>query len=252
MWLIENKHSRNRLNVDFDTQEGAQGHLTEMGAVFSREYRLVHDSGNDFIDRILTEGLEQGDMFRILLPRISVDEYVPADPETENIVVAFYIKGVPEAVVPFKNFCDKCNGVLEVDYGDSDTVLNTSVVYVEFDRENLDMEDIDELLGQVSMIAALDKEDFTMTFPHTNKKFPYNLRLLGRYFQSRNRRKNLLAQKKAEKRAQAELDRQLRRGNQSMRQADAEEQEDDQEAQQTQAQAQEATVNALVNKFLVG
>ena len=210
MWLIENRRSGNRLNLEFSSQEEAETHREGMGSVLSQEYRSIHESGNAFVDRILTEGLEQGDLYRILLPRMSVDEYVPADAQTDNIVVGFYLKGVPEAVIPFKNFAEKCNGVLDVDYGDSDTIKNTSVVYVEFDRENLDMQDIDDLLTQISMIAAMEKDDFTMTFPHTNNKFPYDPKLLAKYFHSRNRRKNMLAQKKAEKKAQDEIDRQLR------------------------------------------
>ncbi len=241
MWLIENKRSGNRLDLEFSSREIAKGHLDDMGSVFSEQYRLVHESGNVFVDKILTEGLEKGDMYRILLPRISIDEYVPADAQTDNVVIAFYIKGVPEAVIPFKNFCEKCNGVMDADYGDSDTIKNTSVVYVEMDRETLDMKDIDDILVQVSMIAAMKKEDFTMTFPHTNNKFPYNPRLLQRYFRSRNRRKNQIAQRKAEKKAQVELDKEMRQGNQSIRQ------------QQTGTEEpMESMVDALVGKFLEG
>lgn len=237
MWYIENKHSGNKLNVEFSLRESAQERLDIMGSAFSEEYKLVHKSGDAFIDRILTEGFEPGDLHRILLPRISVDEYVPANPQTDNIVIAFFIKGVPDAVVPFKNFCEQSNGVLDVDYGDSDTIMNTSVVYVEMDRENLNIKDLDELLEQVCIIGDLEKDDFTMTFPHTNKKFPYNINLLNRYFRSRNRRKNMLSQKKAEKRAQAEMDKHLRAGNDTM-------------LQQQSEQPMEAAVDNLVKIFL--
>ena len=240
MWYIENKRSKNRLDLEFSLREDAEERLQGMGRVLSEEYKLVHESGNEFVDKILTEGLEKGDLEGILLPRLSVDEYVPANAQTDNVVIAFFIKGVPEAVVPFKNFCEHSNGVLDVDYGDSDTIMNTSVVYVEMDRENLDIQDIYELLVQISMIASMEVEDFTMTFPHTNKKFPFNPKLLQRYFTSRNRRKNMLAQKKAEMKAQRDLDQQLRSNEQSIRQ----EQEDDE-------QPMESQVDDLVNKFLV-
>ena len=213
MWYIENKHSGKRLDLEFSLRENAQERLENMGGIFLEEYRLVHESGDTFVDRILTEGLEKGDLHRILLPRLSIDEYVPANTHTDNVVIAFFIKGEPNAVVPFKNFCEHSNGVLDVDYGDSDTIMNTSVVYVEMDRENLDIKDIHELLTQTAMIGAIEVADFTMTFPHTNAKFPYNPKLLKRYFDSRNRRKNMLAQRKAEKKAQANLDRQLRQGD---------------------------------------
>lgn len=223
MWFIESRRTGNRLTKEFSSRGLAEQHIKGMGSVFVEEYKTVHSSGNTWLDHVLNEGLEKGDLNRILLPRLSIDEYVPSDPQTDNIVVAFFVKGVPEAVIPFKNFCEKSNGVLDVDYGDSDTIINTSVVYVEFDRENIEIQDLDELVEQVAMIAALEKDDFTMTFPHTNTKFPYNPKLLQKYFVSRSRRKNQLAQRKAEKRAQADAQKNLQQ-YQSLRQRSDDEQ----------------------------
>ena len=194
MWFLEHNNKRIR---EFGTREEAETVLEKMGSVIAAHYKLVVETGNPKTDRMLMEGMVANDLNNILLPRISVDEYVPADPETDNVVVAFFIKGVPEAVLPFKNFAEKSNGVRFSDYGDSDTVVNTSIVYVEFDRENLEIEDIHNLMVQASMLAGIEVDDFTMTFPHTNKKFPYDSELMLHYFRSRNERKNRIAQQKA-------------------------------------------------------
>lgn len=212
MWLLKhNAGTHNQNPCAFKTREMAQARLDTMGESIAKYYRVVYDSGDAYTDKFLTEGLVKGDLEGIVLPRVSVDEYVPADPETDNIVIAFFIKGEPKATLPVKNFAEHSKGVLSTDYGDSETVVNTQIVYVEFDRENLDPEDIDTLVTQVAMLANLQADDFTMTFPHTNKKFPYDMKLMQRYFKSRNERKNLEAQRRAEKERQKKIHKELKR-----------------------------------------
>lgn len=205
-WLVENINGINRpFSQNFKSAEETQTWINRMGPVLAKEWRPVYIGNVDEcpkIVRIINEGLIKNDLEDILLPRVSVDEYVPSDPNTDNIVLAFFIKGVPEAVLPFKNFCEKCDGVLEVDYGDSDTVVNTSIIYVEYDREKMDIGHVRDLMVQISMLSNIDEEDFTLTFPHTTKKFPYNLGILQQYFISRTMRDNRMAQLKAEREAQ--------------------------------------------------
>lgn len=174
-------------------------------------YRKVHESGNVWLDKILTEGLKRNDLEGILLPRLSVDEYVPSETSSDNIVLALFIKGVPEAVLPLKNFCERCNGVLNVDYGDSDTIPNTSIIYVEMDRQGIDMADITEIAEGLAMLGNFKLKDFTLTFPDTNDKFPFNLKTLETYFKSRSRKLNRMAQIKAEKEANAEAEERINR-----------------------------------------
>lgn len=212
-WIVENINGINRpFSQSFRSAEETQTWIDRMGPVIAREWKPVYvpnigECPN--IARILNEGLGKRDLEDILLPRLSVDEYVPSDPNTDNIVLALFIKGVPEAVLPFKNFCERCNGVLEVDYGDSDTVVDTSVIYIEYDREKLDVDDIRDLMAQVSMLANIEENDFTLTFPHTTRKFPYSIESLQQYFISRTMRDNRLAQMKAEREAQQKAEKQI-------------------------------------------
>jgi hypothetical protein len=87
--------------------------------------------------------------------------------------------------------------VLQVDYGDSETISDCSVVYVEFDRESLKLKDIHNIMIQVGMLSGLKPEEFSMTFPNTNRKFPYDPRILKKYFEARSRKANALAQRQA-------------------------------------------------------
>ena len=243
MWKLVHRQSPNdSIAEDFVSRGAAEAHLTKLGPIIERYYRAESNTGDPLTDRLLTEGMVQGDLYKILLPRISVDEFVPGDPETDNIVIAYFLKGVPEATLPFKTFCEQSNGVINADYGDSETVVGAQNVYVEFDRENLDIVDIDALMIQSAMLAGLEPEDFTMTFPHTDKKFPYDPATMKEYFISRNEQKNRMAQQAALDKAAAEFENDLQQARASQ-QTDADGQ---------QQQAQEALVATLANVALTG
>lgn len=234
MWsvLFENKKVR-----EFETRREVDDFLSNLGSVIREYYSISVDTGNADVDRMLVEGLVKGDLERIVLPRLSVDEYVPADPETDNIVLAFYVKGVPEAVLPFKNFAEKSRGVLSTDFGDSETILNASIVYVEYDRENIDIKHIDELMNGVARLCNIKPNEFTITFPHTNEKFPYKPELIKEYFDSRNERKNRMAQQKALDAAREKLEKEIA----AMRQG--------REQPEQEQQTNESLVEDLVNAF---
>jgi len=228
MWLLENRYRKGeRISRVFSSRKDAEHQLERLGPIISGHYRVVYESGDPTVDRMLTEGLVRGDLENILLPRVSIDEYVPADPDTDNVVVAFFIKGEPKATIPLKNFVEHSSGVLSTDYGDSETIVNTQIVYAEFDRENLELDDIHGLMVQIAMLSGLEVDDFTMTFPHTNKKFPYEINLMGRYFRTRNERKNREAQKRAEIERQKKIDKEL----QKLHQQDQEQPSEPEQAQ---------------------
>lgn len=198
MWVIRNRSSGNRLSeTSYETEQAASAAISRLGSAFAPMFEAYYISGNVTIRRMINEGIVRGDLESILLPKISVDEYVPSDPDTDHIVLAFYLKGVPEAVYPFKNFCEKSDGVILADYGDSDTIPQASIVYVEFDRDNFQPDKIDNLVSQVALTCNLEPEDFSLAFPNSNKTFPYHIKVLIGYFDARDREDNLLAQKQA-------------------------------------------------------
>ena len=147
--------------------------------------------------KMLREGMVKGDLRGILLPKLSVDQYLPADPKSLNIVLAFFIKGVPEAVLPVKNFIDHCNGVVDVDYGDSETIPNCSIVYAEMNREKLNVQHIHTMVSYMARLANMEPEDFTLTFPNTDDKFPYSPEVIDQYFEMRSREETQKAQERA-------------------------------------------------------
>jgi hypothetical protein len=256
MWILEHQTNKaHSISQNFDTRDAADRYRISMGATVGRYYKVVYESGNPKADRMLTEGLVKGDLYKILLPRISVDEFVPGDPDTDNIVIAFFLKGVPEATLPFKTFVEQSNGVISADYGDSETIMGAQNVYCEFDRENLDMADIHAIIVQATMLAGIEPEDFTMTFPHTDEKFPYDPKSMKEYFISRDQRKNEIAQKRAIDRAAKEFEDSLQQShkrNHQQQQNQQKQSQTDAEHTDDHKQAQESLIVHLSGVSLTG
>jgi hypothetical protein len=216
-WTIVHRDTWNPLNANrYLNESAAHNDLLRLGDAFANMYRAVPLYEDQMWKRILMEGFKHGDLEGILLPQFSIDVYVPSDSKTDNIVVGFLIKGVPEAVFPFRNFCQYCHGVKHVDYGDSDTLPRTSIVYAEFDRDNFNINDLYELVEQVCKLADMKPEDFSVNFPNSNKAYPFKPEVVKRYFGGRDKDKNRLSQWKANhertKQIQKELEDELQHG----------------------------------------
>lgn len=196
-WYVRNKATGAKLEKLFDSREQADAHIERMGLAFKSIYESIPQTNDKRLRRMLTEGLVAGDMRRIILPQISVDEYVPGDPETDNVVIAFFVKGVPESVIPFRDFIMKCRGVLDVAYGDSDTIPDTSIVYAEMSRGRFQFDDLTTMMEHVGLLCELDPDDFSVLFPTTTKKHPYSLDVIKAYFDRRSIEDNMKAQQAA-------------------------------------------------------
>lgn len=193
-WAVREKYqpTPRKPRVIFESRDAAEAAIGSNTLV--EAYPLTD---NVKLFRMLMEGLVKGDLRRIVLPQVSIDQYVPGDPNTDNVVIAFFIKGVPEAVIPFRDFTMKCRGVIDVAYGESDTIPNTSIVYAEMPREKFKFEDLYDMMEQVSMLAQLEVSDFSVLFPNSDKRHPYSPQVIQDYFDKRTAQQNQDAQKAA-------------------------------------------------------
>jgi hypothetical protein len=244
-WNIINKNTGNKLNEQpYESREIAETRIAALGSFLSQLYEAQYEHENPLIKKMINEGLVKDDLEGILLSLILVDVHVPSDPNSDNIVISFLIRGVPEAVQPFKNFAEHSKGVLDIDFGDSETIQNCSVVYVEFDRQKLEIKDIHNLLVQVGVMAGLKINEFTLSFPNSDKKFPYSLDILKKYFAMRSKKANQIAQKQAlvakTRALQKEIGDEIKKAKSqgdAMRNKNGQPPEDQQEAPQNDAQA---------------
>lgn len=131
--------------------------------------------------RLIREGLAHGDLVDILVPQISIDEYQSKE-NNDNVVIAFFVHNVPEAIEPLRRFCDRCPGVVDTDTGDSDTLRNTSIVYCEFKRKNIKFEQISRMIELISNIAGLKTKDINLSFPSGTHLYPYSRETVAAYF----------------------------------------------------------------------
>lgn len=217
-WILVNQSSWTPLNERlYPDESAARQNLIRLGEAFSRLYTPIPSFQNPYWYQVLREGFKTNDLENILLPQFSIDVYVPSDPSTDNVVIGFMVKGVPEAVFPLKQFLSYCSGVKHVDYGDSDTLPHTSIVYVEFDRERFHIDDLDDMVDQVCRISGLVSDDFSVSFPNTNETFPYKKEHIAEYFEERDAKKNRMAQDKAlhdrTEELQKELEHEMQFGN---------------------------------------
>lgn len=182
MFYLASKHTGDPFtDKRYETLTEARSALEALPAQFGEVYEVRFD-GDPRTERILVEGLRKDDLAHILMPRVSVDEYMSKDENSDNVVVAFFVKHVPEAVEPLRTYCDKCVGVTDTDVGDSDTIANASIVYCEFSRYDLDIRNVDTMIREVAKLGQLEPGDMSVSFPHITKKYPYSRKVLELYF----------------------------------------------------------------------
>lgn len=196
-WKVESKDGETAFPIVFDSEGEASEHITRMGEAFHIHYKPVPLTDNEKVKAMLTEGLEAGDYRRILLPKISIDEYLPGDQQTDNVVIAFFISEVPEAVIPFRDFIMKSKDILDTAFSDSETMPNTSVVYAEMNRDKFPFTSLFSLLDQISILSGIKIEDFSLSLPTEKNMIPYSPKAIIQYFKERSIKQNLQAQRLA-------------------------------------------------------
>lgn len=192
-WKIVDRYNHNTIK-EFSNKFEAYFFIENINENIKSNILIKYDSDNIEINRMINEGMRKKDLYRILLPKVSMDEYVPSDEDGDNIVIGFYIKGVQEAVLPFKEFCSKCDGVLDVDDGVTDTIPDTYVIYVEFERHENSIKKIEDLVHLAAELNGLLAEDFILSFPDTVDTVQFDIETIEKYFHNMTKEKNKQAQ----------------------------------------------------------
>lgn len=178
-FFVRNATTHERISPKSPKIEYARTTISGMHPSVANLYEVWFD-GDSKTARIIMEGMVKGDLEGILVPRISIDEYVPKDKD-DNVVVGLFIKNAPEAVEPLRLYCDKCAGVDVTDSGDSDTLVNTSIVYVEFPSD-FEVKYLFRMLKEVAHLGNMEPTEMALKFPHMEKMIPYSDEAAGAYF----------------------------------------------------------------------
>ena len=170
----------NRIIREYTNREQAIFAHNTMNKSIKSLYEVKSDYGDPRVNRIINEGLSHGDLEYLLHPAVSFDEYVDDSGEEINVVLAFFVRNVPEAVEPLRSFCDLAPGVVLTDTGDSETMKNTSIVYVEFKRKGIKLEDVINLIKEVCDVSNMNIKDLTVHFPK-KQQFPFSKKVIEAY-----------------------------------------------------------------------
>jgi hypothetical protein len=97
------------------------------------------------------------------------------------MVVAFFVQNEPLALNPLIKFLEMTPKIQEVDTSDSDTLVRTSVVYMEFERGPELPKIIDDLIYDMCLLSTTKPDDFIIIFPNADKPYPYSIDAVNKY-----------------------------------------------------------------------
>ncbi len=185
-WQVRSKRTK---QVAFDRQFNSLTEATQF--IDSTAAPSVFEAApimEDKFQRMLMEGFFKGDLAGILLPEISIDEYVAK--AQDAFVLAFFVQNEPNAVPPLVSFCNSTPGVLDVDASDSDTKAKTSVIYCEIKKDPKNWRLVRTLIREIASIAELNISDLVFTTSITSKKVPFSNEFLKRYIEKISNEQN--------------------------------------------------------------
>ncbi len=166
----------------FESHEAAYHYLdSHVLPVFKNSYIIVPtDISTDSV-AMINEGLQRGDLEALMHPVLSVDEYVPSDIQSDNVVIAIKLIGNSKVVYPVYELFRDFDGVVNAGYSNSSIDENAFLVYLEMVRENFDIGELDYIMEILMHLSGLTIEDFSISLPNTKHPIPYDQETIIKY-----------------------------------------------------------------------
>lgn len=127
----------------------------------------------------LTEGLESGDLERLVTPKIKIDEYKSKmGSDEEIVVVSFHVAG-KEPALDIVNFVEKSyDWVADADVSSGEVFDGSYIVFVEIERDNEVAEHIIEMFEDLGNLTEFELDDWEIEYHKPNKKLSMDLESL--------------------------------------------------------------------------
>lgn len=121
----------------------------------------------------LVEGLETGDLARLVDRRVTVDEYKSKIGRDEDIVVlTFKIQGKPPAL-DLVNFIEKSyDWIADADASSGELNDGTYLVFVEADREESLVENLIIMFNDLEKLTGIDFDEWILSYHKPHKSGP--------------------------------------------------------------------------------
>jgi len=128
----------------------------------------------------LLEGLEQGDLNRLVHNELHIDEYKSKMGDDQDIVVLSFKIGGKEPANDLVNFVEKSyDWVLDADTSSGEMDDGDYVVFIELERDPQVPAHIMELLEDLAPLAAVEMPDWRVQFHKVKGFFPADLESLS-------------------------------------------------------------------------
>ncbi len=123
----------------------------------------------------LFEGLEAGDLARLVDSTVTVDEYRSKIGSDEEIVVLAFKVSSKDPALDLVNFIEKSyEWVLDADASSGELTDGSYMVFVEIDRDRSVPENIVTMLEDISKLVDFEPEEWRIEYPKAKKSAELN------------------------------------------------------------------------------
>jgi hypothetical protein len=145
-----------------------------MTSIKTKMSKMTNSNNHPFSNLLrskLKEGLEQGDLERLVSSKISIDEYKSKmGSDEEIVVVSFTIQG-KEPAMDLVNFVEKSyDWVADADVSSGEVFDGSYIVFVEIERTPDIAEQIVELLQDLERLTEHKIKDWDIEYAKTKQK----------------------------------------------------------------------------------
>lgn len=127
----------------------------------------------------LTEGLEAGDLERLVTPKVSIDEYKSKMGSDEEIVVVSFHVASKEPALDIVNFVEKSyDWVADADVSSGEVFDGSYIVFVEMERDEEVPEHIIEMFEDLGNLTEFKIDDWEVEYHKPNKKLSMDVESL--------------------------------------------------------------------------
>jgi hypothetical protein len=129
--------------------------------------------------RNLFEGLERGDLARLIHPELHVDEFKSKLGDDQDVIVLSFKVDAKEPAVDLVGFIEKgYEWVLDADVSSGEMDDGSYIVFVELDRNNEAPENIISLIEDLMGLTEQDAEDWRVRYYKAHKETTLSLEAL--------------------------------------------------------------------------
>ena len=118
----------------------------------------------------LTEGLEKGDLARLVLPRVTIDEYKSKMGSDEDIVVLSFQVRSKEPALDLVNFLEKSyDWIIDSDLSSGELFDGSYVVFVEIERDQNIGENLIDMFTDLENLTGFSLDQWRLVYYKSKK-----------------------------------------------------------------------------------